>query len=190
MQLGDVSHSHTQHGVAMPLAGIASSPFVITVIPAALVVGNTLNMTYEHSYAGDVNVFSFQAQDRFHNVRLNNDTVHATVSTTLERFGTNLALVGLWNQKTHYYDVTFRAEQSVRVGAHYRYTVTVELEQCPTVQGNHLECRCWNSAYSGRSCSAEPAAPRSPVPYSPFRMLISQPPTPCGGRDGEEQYGQ
>ena len=62
-----------------------SSPFTITVIPAALDVGNTLNYTYEIAadrehqlpvaYAGEKNLWQFVARDAFGNIRLDNDTI-------------------------------------------------------------------------------------------------------------------
>ena len=68
---------------------ISSSPFEITVIPAALDVSYTLNDTYEIAadredglavaYAGEENLWQFVARDAFGSIRLNNDTMFVDI---------------------------------------------------------------------------------------------------------------
>eukprot|EP01047_Picozoa_sp_COSAG01_P096672 COSAG01_NODE_27128_length_693_cov_1.749158_1_plen_204_part_10 len=128
------------------LFAIRGSPFEITVIPAALHVPFTLNYTYEIAadreaglpvaYAGETNLWQFTARDRFGNIRLNNDTIEATMYEVHTETGVRVPNKDVaptntsWNETCECYDVTFRTEKSMRYDdRNFMYNVSVTLAQ-------------------------------------------------------------
>jgi hypothetical protein len=167
VKLSDMDH----HLGLQPIseADIPGSPFAITVIAAALFIPNTQNKTFEHTFVGVSNTFSFQAQDRFGNVRHNNDTVRAELSLNrsdaLETH-TFISTLGVWNSTSHYYDVKFGTEESIRWDDpfHYWYSVTVTLAQCSETNQSPAAKQCQPTL------DTEPV--RKPLLLSPFHILV------------------
>ena len=156
--LEDLKDNHALEGGSISAFGVAeqglsgvhfSSPFEITVIPAALDVSYTLNHTYEIAadredglavaFAGEENLWQFVARDAFGNIRLDNDTMFVDIVEVQKVNASKVypapAFNHSWNSTCECYDVTFSTEKSMRWDdRNFFYDVTVKLGQKCTAQ--------------------------------------------------------
>eukprot|EP01051_Picozoa_sp_SAG22_P003124 SAG22_NODE_148_length_17459_cov_18.266359_5_plen_3015_part_00 len=158
-----VSIYASDSGTRQPLSG---TPFRLAVHPAALDVKKTLNRTFPESHAGTINVFTFVARDRYENVRVNNDTIMATMTPHRSTSDVIQQDVG-WNSTYGNYTVTFRTYYSMpaayQIGVQLKMRrSSLDYDTCPSESRFKLLYRM----------SKDDACAAQPVPSSPFSVFV------------------